>query len=159
MRLDAALVRYWHLRGYQTEGRAWLEADLAGRADLPAEVVIPALLADGLLAVAQDADEVAAARLGEALALARAVADLVGEATALYLMGVSAAFADRWDLAASHGAEAYALARSLAPAPLGLGITHAYIVGDFGYAVLRTGDGARGLGAPGGEPGRAPGRR
>jgi DNA-binding CsgD family transcriptional regulator len=88
LRLAAAPGRFWWRRGYLGEGRFWLDAFLA----LPSSggatsVRVRALLVAGDIAAWQKDREQAAARHGEAAALARTLGDTWGLAMALYGLG------------------------------------------------------------------------
>ena len=65
VRLAGALWRFWHVRGYLSEGRQWSEAALARADDAPPAVRAQALGGAGILAWAQQ-DYPAAQRLCEA---------------------------------------------------------------------------------------------
>jgi predicted ATPase/DNA-binding SARP family transcriptional activator len=91
-RLAGALGRFWYMRGYLTEGRAWLEALLssAGRGCSGREAGVArarALRAAGLLASEQGDYQVAVARYEEALPPLRALDDARGIAITLNNLG------------------------------------------------------------------------
>ena len=86
LRLSTALARFWHARGYRTEGRRWLDAALAaaaqdsvGLAPLRAE----ALHMAGVLAGSQSDRHHADALFGESLALFHDLGDTAGVAAVL----------------------------------------------------------------------------
>ena len=92
LRLAGALSRFWYVRGYLGDGRAWLEAFLAaaGQPAVPRALRAKALHAVGGLARDQG-DAVAAARYyDEALALRRDLGDRLGAATSLLQRGAVA---------------------------------------------------------------------
>jgi predicted ATPase len=92
LRLSAGLGQFWSIRGYVTEGRAWLERAALQAASAPLAVQAPVLLAVGQLAVLQDDHErageafevarVAYSELGDERGLARALTGLGDEGTA-----------------------------------------------------------------------------
>ncbi|HLJ34353.1 MAG TPA: LuxR C-terminal-related transcriptional regulator, partial [Ktedonobacteraceae bacterium] len=85
----AALWRFWHLRGYWSEGRRWLEASLAlPQAEGSMLARTKALCAAGELAYYQDDYGVARTRLEESVALCRALAVDRELANALGALGV-----------------------------------------------------------------------
>ncbi|HEY7031547.1 MAG TPA: LuxR C-terminal-related transcriptional regulator [Thermomicrobiales bacterium] len=151
LRMATALWRFCHFRGYLTEGRAWLEAALARRADARSDAVIAALLAAGLTADMRADHAAAASRIAEALELARATSDRVGEANALHCQSLTIVVRNRGSgspgddrRAVSLGEAAVAIARSVAPAAYPLGIPLGYLIGDVGFAMVVAGDVSRG---------------
>ena len=91
LRLAGALSRFWYVRGYLGDGRAWLEAFLAaGQPAVPQALRAKALHAVGGLARDQG-DAVAAERYyHEALELRRVMGDRPGAATSLLQQGAVA---------------------------------------------------------------------
>src|SRR5256714_1386544 len=87
LRLGGALRRFWQVRGYLNEGRAFLEQVLAASAGVVSAGRIKALIAMGHVAVIQsDYDRVEAA-CKEGLALCQKLGDTAGSASTLYLLG------------------------------------------------------------------------
>jgi predicted ATPase/transcriptional regulator with XRE-family HTH domain len=97
LRLAVALFPLWYVRGSYAEGRAWLADVLALGADRPSARRARALSWDGHLAYAQGDFATAEARLGESLAIARAIDDRLEGCLAIYILGHVAR--DRGDLA------------------------------------------------------------
>ena len=87
MRLAAALSRFWLLRGYVSEGRAWLDEALAAPADDLPQVQARALYAAVALSFAQGEYAYAWIRAEEALFLFRQERDDAGAALTLNVMG------------------------------------------------------------------------
>jgi predicted ATPase/DNA-binding CsgD family transcriptional regulator len=89
VRLGAALWWFWHVRGYLSEGRAWLTRALSDAGDAaasPSAARVQALYGNGFLAWRQGQFDEATA-LGEAsLALARLRGDTLGMASAFSLL-------------------------------------------------------------------------
>jgi non-specific serine/threonine protein kinase len=85
-RLAVALVRFWSLRGYLREGRAWLEGIVAARG-LPAALRAAAGYGAGLLAFHQGDNARAEAMSTDSLALCRQLGDTQGIALALNVLG------------------------------------------------------------------------
>jgi len=99
LRLAGSLAYFWWIYGYLREGRAWLEDALARCPDRDDEPRLRALEGAGLLAAWQGEETVAAARLDEALALARTLGDArhVGSVlTALTLLACMQGRCERW---------------------------------------------------------------
>jgi non-specific serine/threonine protein kinase len=90
LRMGAALARFWEIRGYAREGRAWLEQALAAGADLSPAVRMPALFWAALFAKVQG-DRARTEVLGrELLATARQRADADWAAQALRILSMAA---------------------------------------------------------------------
>jgi predicted ATPase/class 3 adenylate cyclase/Tfp pilus assembly protein PilF len=88
LQLAGALYRFWHVRGYLTEGRQWLEGALTASTDVAALPRAKALHGAGYLAWAQ-ADVVRArSLLEECLAMYRELGDKRGLARALNSSGL-----------------------------------------------------------------------
>lgn len=84
LRICAALWRFWMVRGFNAEGREWLERALATRgAAEPTPVRAKALYGAGLLAFRQGDQEASRAFNEEALEVSRKAGDRRGEANAL----------------------------------------------------------------------------
>ncbi|HEX6655801.1 MAG TPA: LuxR C-terminal-related transcriptional regulator [Candidatus Limnocylindria bacterium] len=75
LRLAASLASFWHYNGHLGEGRAWLEDALTRNPDRRDGVRQVALEGVGLLMLCLGEDAAGAARLEEALALARALGE------------------------------------------------------------------------------------
>ena len=91
LRVAAALWEYWWVRGYLSEGRAWLEQALAVGRTAPPELRARALHAAGSLATRQGDYEWAAALFEQSLALSEELGDLSGTARSLLSLGTVAA--------------------------------------------------------------------
>lgn len=84
VRLGAALWRFWMIRGYNAEGREWLEKVLAAPGAAQANPVrAHALYGAGVLAFRQGDQEASRALNEEALEVSRKAGDPRGEANAL----------------------------------------------------------------------------
>ncbi len=90
LRLGGALLHFWWMRGYLSEGRAELARALAGSWGVVATVQAKALRAAGTLAGLQGDFAQAKALCGESLALFRALGDRRGSATSLSILGFAA---------------------------------------------------------------------
>jgi predicted ATPase/uncharacterized protein HemY/DNA-binding XRE family transcriptional regulator len=114
LRLAAALIRYWTLRGLLSEGRHWLEAFLASANDpaLTPEAA-RALLCLGDLAYRQGAYEESRAYCERGLALCRSLHSAPGTAFALCLLGRVAMDQSYYQEAENRLQEGLALFRSL----------------------------------------------
>ena len=127
LRLAGALGEFWHIRGYLSEGRRWLQAALE-RESTPEEPRVRALARAGYLAWETSDYERATALSEEALSLARELEDTTGEAAALYNLGAVATLEVRLEEASASLGEATELLRtlgdevSLARALQGLGL-------------------------------------
>ena len=83
-----AIARFWYVRGYQIEGRRWLEAALAsGEGDRRRRALV--LGWAGGLAWTQGDDDVAIARSSESLELSRAEGEELGMLRALTALGLA----------------------------------------------------------------------
>ncbi len=113
LRLCRAVGRFWYIRGYLAEGRAWTEGALAGSGSYEPAVRSAGLRTAGLLAWRQG-DYVAAEAYGEeALALARSIGDREEEMMAISGIGASVQSRDDRERARSLQEEYAALAREL----------------------------------------------
>jgi predicted ATPase len=102
LRLAGALGEFWYMRGYLGEGRRWLQAALAERAETQeASARIRALSWSSTIAWGQGDFERAIALGEESMALAREAGDPTSIATALYTVGRAAYFADRLERASA----------------------------------------------------------
>jgi len=93
LRLAGALWYFWSVRGYLTEGRAWLERALTAATDAPAVPTDAHALACGgaaILAYGQNDDARAATLLERALSLYEQAGDRGGRAAVLGRMGLVA---------------------------------------------------------------------
>jgi predicted ATPase/class 3 adenylate cyclase len=87
LRLTRSLWRFWSIRGYFSEGRAWLAAALARYPDAPPAMLAHALRGAGILA-AQQGDYLQAKLLHEqSLALFQQIDDRLGTARQLTVLG------------------------------------------------------------------------
>jgi DNA-binding CsgD family transcriptional regulator/tetratricopeptide (TPR) repeat protein len=87
LRLGGALRRFWQVRGYLSEGRAFLEQVLAGSAGIVSAGRVKALIAMGHVAVVQSNPQLVEAACKESLILCQQLGDTVGSASTLYLLG------------------------------------------------------------------------
>lgn len=87
LRFAAALQRFWHIRGYWTEGRRWLEAALAASPGAPPALRAKALGRTAMLAQRQGDYRRARALAEDGLGLYRTLADPRGMATILNVLG------------------------------------------------------------------------
>jgi len=91
-RLAVALWQFWEMRGYLTEGRAWLERALAVSDDLPADLRARIVSGIGHFAADQNDHETAIRRLAEGLSFFRAHGDTRDAAFSLLKLGTNAHF-------------------------------------------------------------------
>ena len=87
LRLGGALLQFWFIRGYESEGRRWLERALSISRGVSSAARAKALTGAGELATMQDDFDQAEALCGEGLALYRELGDRRGCATALSSLG------------------------------------------------------------------------
>jgi len=87
LRLGGALRRFWQVRGYLSEGRAFLEKALAGSVGIVSAGHVKALIAMGHVAVIQDDYDRVDAVCKESLALCQKLGDTTDTARTLYLLG------------------------------------------------------------------------
>jgi tetratricopeptide (TPR) repeat protein len=87
LRLGIALLQFWFIRGYESEGRRWLERALSISRGVNSAARAKALTGAGELATMQDDFDQAEALCGEGLALYRELGDRRGCATALSSLG------------------------------------------------------------------------
>ncbi|MBI2972934.1 MAG: tetratricopeptide repeat protein [Armatimonadetes bacterium] len=102
LRLGTALWRFWHVRGYWTEGRQRLEAALSIATQPAPGLRAKALHAAGMLAQRQGDYERATALSGESLTLQHTLGDAHGIATSLTTLGniayIQANYTSAWEL-------------------------------------------------------------
>jgi predicted ATPase/DNA-binding SARP family transcriptional activator len=91
LRLGAALWRFWHVRGYLSEGIRWLERALADSEAVSAATRLKALEGMGWLTQLQGDTERAEATYEEMLELSKELGDKGNVATALNSLGTVAA--------------------------------------------------------------------
>lgn len=138
LRLCGALGDFWHVRGYLSEGRRWLEAALE-EGEGPATVRTKVLSEAAFMGWEQGDFERSISLSQENLALSRRTGDKAGAALALYNLGVTKMFQEEHERAKTVFEEAVALQRELgdevglARALQGLGMT-VMSLGDFGHA-------------------------
>lgn len=87
LRMGSAVWRFWGMHGYAHEGREWLQAALAQETVQPAALQAKALTAAGMLALYQNQYATARPLFEDSLALAHAIKDPTGVATALLNLG------------------------------------------------------------------------
>ncbi len=90
LRLGAALERFWVVRGYRNEGRAFLERALAGSLGVATDVRAKALIAAARLAFTQSNYDQGEVLARESLALFRELGDTRGIALSLDRLGMAA---------------------------------------------------------------------
>src|SRR3990172_4024738 len=90
LRLAGALWKFWEVRGYWSEGRAWLEGTLARSGELMNSLRVKGLNGAAYLAFFQGDYERAAALGEESLALSRKLGDKRGTASCLNILGLEA---------------------------------------------------------------------
>jgi len=113
LRLAGALWKFWEVRGYWSEGRAWLEGTLARSGELMNSQRVKGLNGAAYLAFFQGDYERAAALGEESLALSRKLGDKRGTASCLNILGLEACRLERYDRAAALGEESLALSREV----------------------------------------------
>ncbi len=117
LRTASALVQFWHVRGYLTEGRQWLGAFLAlaeaATHDPGAAVRAKALEGSALLATRQGDTVLAEKFATEGLALYRALGDKRGIARALHGLGRTALERTGYRRAIAYYMESLALRREI----------------------------------------------
>jgi predicted ATPase len=99
-RLAGLLWPFWDVRGYWSEGRAWLEAFAHQGESLPAEVLAPVLEGAGMLALEQSDLPVAEERFSLAQTVWDRLGDSAGYARVLADLASVARRRNQWDLAA-----------------------------------------------------------
>jgi non-specific serine/threonine protein kinase len=115
LRLSSAIWRFWDIRGYISEGRAWLSEALALNSGCPATALVraKALNAAGGLALLQNDTEQAASLYEQALELRRAAGDKQGTAGSLANLGIVARRREEYDRAIRLYEESLAIFREL----------------------------------------------
>jgi predicted ATPase/DNA-binding response OmpR family regulator/Tfp pilus assembly protein PilF len=99
LRLCAALWKFWHAHGYQSEGRRWIRLVLARTAEIETPARVKTLYGSGWLHYDQGDSEQAIAAYEESLRLARTLGDQIGIAEALHGVGEMARLRGDHDLA------------------------------------------------------------
>lgn len=112
VRLAAALWRFWFIRGYPREGRAWLGKALASSQPW-SPALREALFGGSMLAGNQGDHQQAGACAEHLLALARAHDDQEGIARALFLLSYAATYCGDRDRALALAEQAVAIVRGL----------------------------------------------
>jgi predicted ATPase/DNA-binding CsgD family transcriptional regulator len=87
LHMSGALVRFWSVRGYVSEGRKWLEGALAAGEHVKAPIRAKALNGAGWLAFMRSDYERAEESCGAALELYRELGDARGAALSLHRLG------------------------------------------------------------------------
>lgn len=115
LRMASALWWFWHIRGYLSEGRGWLEAflRLAESSDVTPSVRAKALNAAGGLATDQGDLEQAVKRYAESLAVAQQFGDRRRQAISLNNLGTVAQTKGDYDRAAALFDESLLITREL----------------------------------------------
>ncbi|MDQ3238287.1 MAG: tetratricopeptide repeat protein [Actinomycetota bacterium] len=138
LRLCGALGDFWHVRGYLSEGRRWLEAAL-DEGEGPATARTKVLSKAAFMGWEQGDFERSISLSQENLALSRRTGDKAGAAFALYNLGMTKMFQEEHERARVLFEEAVALQRELgdevglARTLQGLGLT-VMSLGDFDHA-------------------------
>jgi tetratricopeptide (TPR) repeat protein len=138
LQLAGALWPFWERRGHRGEGRAWLEAALAGADNSPGTQRATALNGAGVLAFRQGDYGQATALHEEALALRRALGETPGIVASLSNLGLVAFRQGDYRQAAALLEEALALRR-----PLGDTRGIALSLDNLGLVASKQGDYAR----------------
>jgi predicted ATPase/DNA-binding SARP family transcriptional activator/DNA-binding CsgD family transcriptional regulator len=112
LRLSGALGEFWHMRGYLSEGRRWLEAALEEEEGL-ATLRIKALVRAARIAWELGDYETTTVLGEECLALSRELGDTASKAEALYVLGLTALVKIELERASAAFKEAAALQREL----------------------------------------------
>jgi len=112
LRLAAALAQFWQLRGYLSEGQAWLEALLSEGGEAPAAVRAQALSRAGFLSGFNEPER-GTAFLEEALALYRELADTSGIVEQLYFLAWMAQWQGNYPQAVARAHQALTLAQEI----------------------------------------------
>ncbi|MDX6547581.1 MAG: hypothetical protein QOG33_1131 [Gaiellales bacterium] len=94
LRLAAALVVFWFVRGYYGEGRVWLDRGLAEPTQDESPALAKALWGAGLLGTLSDDHDRASGLLIRGLEVARRVGDLSTQARCLVVLGLLTFFRD-----------------------------------------------------------------
>jgi DNA-binding CsgD family transcriptional regulator/tetratricopeptide (TPR) repeat protein len=113
LRLSGALQLFWGIRGYESEGRRWLERSLDASEQVRAAVRAKALIGAGRAASFQDDFVQSEALCREGLALYRELGDRQGSAVALSVWGYAATMKSKYAEARSLLEEALALFREV----------------------------------------------
>ncbi|MFN2467275.1 MAG: PrsW family glutamic-type intramembrane protease [Gaiellaceae bacterium] len=113
LRIAGALVRFWSMRGYLTEGRRRLQAALAAGTGMPAPMLAKGHYAAGYSALGQADYDEAVWYFEQSLELARAVGDRRREAAALAQLAWIAMEQGEADQAARLAKDGLAMAREL----------------------------------------------
>ncbi len=113
LRLVGALWRFWSVRGYNREGRAWSEQVLRRSGEASPAFRAKALSGAGLLATNQADYAIARPLLEESLAIRRQLGDKLGIATMLNVLGTGAFHQGDFERAAALYNEGLAIAMEL----------------------------------------------
>jgi predicted ATPase len=125
LRFGGALGRFWHMRGYWTEGRIRLSPLLdTPDASEPTEVRAKALVASGHLAFLQRDFSEAQRRYEEALSIRRNLGDRSRVADSLHRVGILAEVRQEYEVAWSLQTESLSIGRGYAGANLLADILH-----------------------------------
>lgn len=116
LRLGGALSVFWEIRGHLTEGRRWLDGELARKDEAPAPMTAKALRGAGMIAREQGDYAAAVALAEEALTLFRDLGDTLGIARTAHLLGVTASDVGDYAYAATMLAVGLALFQALGDA-------------------------------------------
>jgi predicted ATPase len=135
LRLTAALSWFWYVRGYESEGRRWLESALEQGADAAIPLRVTALNALAGLELHQEDFKTQRAHLEKALALARSAGDKRSIANSLYLLGHVMLYDDDLTTAFQLTEESLALAREL-----GDGLLLGRVLWDWAQVLFKAGD-------------------
>jgi non-specific serine/threonine protein kinase len=136
LRLAVALYEFWVIRGFYTEGRAWLRRALAGSEGVEPKLLMRAWSYAGTLAVFQGDDAEAEAWYRKEMALARQTGDRYQTAEALVDLGVLTYRRSEFDRAEALTAEAFAICEALAPEVLAAGALGGQALSNLGDIAL-----------------------
>ncbi len=133
LRLAVALSRFWELRGFLVEERAWLEKLLASvDGSIPPVVHARALRAAGMAAFFQNEFTVVRSYLEQSLALDRESGNKAGVARTLTSLGLTVSAQEEWATAGLFFGESLALYRVLGDLS-----STACALSELGYVVFR----------------------
>jgi len=113
LRLAGALWRFWDMRGYWTEGRAWLDGALAQTADESTPSRVKVIIGAAYLASYQGDFDRAVTLVQESLELSERLGDTRGKVSCLNIMGFDACRLEKYDRAAALGKESFALSQEV----------------------------------------------
>jgi predicted ATPase/class 3 adenylate cyclase len=113
LRLAGALWRFWDMRGYWSEGRAWLDGALAQTAGMSTPGRLKVIIAVAYLASFQGDYDRAVALSEESLDLSQRLGDTRGTVSCLNILGMDACRLEKYDRAAELGKESLVLSQEV----------------------------------------------